>query len=57
MSEEDFQEKREVYIVKNMEIPKNMGTQGHKFWKEIALHQFCFDRREIRRKKAHSIGN
>ena len=46
MSEEDFQEKRKGYIVKNMEIPKKMATQVHTFWNEIALHQFCFDRCE-----------
>jgi hypothetical protein len=57
MSEEDFQKQREGYIVKYMEIPKMMESQGNQFWNEIGSHQFCFDRCKIRRKKTHSIGD
>jgi hypothetical protein len=51
MSEEDFQKQREGYIVKYMEIPKMMESQGNQFWNEIGSHQFCFDRCKIRRKQ------
>ncbi|CAF4139981.1 unnamed protein product [Rotaria sordida] len=47
MSEEDFQKQREGQIMKNMEIPKRMTSQGNTFWFEISRHEFCFDRREI----------
>jgi len=47
MSEEDFQKQSEGLIMKNMEIPKRMESQGNRFWFEISHHEFCFDRREI----------
>ena len=47
MSDEEFKEQRNAYIVKNIEIPKMMQYQANRFWSEISLHQFCFDRRMI----------
>ncbi|CAF3823280.1 unnamed protein product [Rotaria sordida] len=44
MSDELFKKQREGYIVKNVEIPKNMHDQGNRFWNEITNHQFYFDR-------------
>lgn len=54
MPEKDFREKREGYMMKSMEIPKRMASQGYQFWNEIGIHQFCFDRREIRRQNYRS---
>ena len=45
MADDNFQKQREGYIVKKLEIPKKMHSQGNKFWHEITNHQFCFDRR------------
>ncbi|CAF3897878.1 unnamed protein product [Rotaria sordida] len=44
MSDELFKKQREGYIVKKVEIPKNMHDQGNQFWNEIISHQFYFDR-------------
>jgi len=46
MSDELFKKQREGYIVKKVEVPKNMHGQGNQFWNEIINHQFCFDRRK-----------
>ncbi len=50
MTDEVFEKQREGYMVKKVEIPKKMHSQGNKFWNEITNHQFCFDRRRIRNK-------
>ena len=44
MSDEQFKKQREGYMVKKVEVPKKMRSQGNKFWMEIVNHQFCFDR-------------
>ncbi|CAF4223323.1 unnamed protein product, partial [Rotaria sordida] len=44
MSDELFKKQCEGYIVKKVEVPKNMHDQGNQFWNEIINHQFCFDR-------------
>lgn len=46
MSDDAFKKQREGYMVKKVEVPKKMRSQGHKFWSEITNHQFCFDRRK-----------
>ncbi len=50
MPEDLFKKQREGYMVKKVEIPKKMHSQGNKFWNEITNHQFCFDRRMMRDK-------
>ncbi|CAF1145140.1 unnamed protein product [Adineta steineri] len=44
MPDDVFKKQREGYIVKKVEIPKSMHSQGNIFWNEITSHQFCFDR-------------
>jgi len=46
MSDEIFKKQREGYMVKKVEVPKKMHSQGNKFWNEITNHQFCFNRRK-----------
>jgi len=46
MSDEAFEKQREGYMVKKVEVPKKMHSQGNKFWNEITNHQFCFNRRK-----------
>jgi hypothetical protein len=50
MPDEIFKKQREGYMVKKVEIPKKMHSQGNKFWNEITNHQFCFARRNKRNK-------
>lgn len=52
--DELFQKQREGCMVKKVEIPKKMRSQGIKFWSEVTNHQFCFDRRK-REKKNFSL--
>ncbi|CAF3245595.1 unnamed protein product [Rotaria socialis] len=47
MSDEQFKKQREGYMVKKLEVPKKMRSQGNKFWTEITNHQFCFDRSQL----------
>ncbi|CAF0723441.1 unnamed protein product [Adineta steineri] len=47
MSDDIFKKQREGYMVKKVEIPKKMHSQGNKFWNEITNHQFCFDRPQL----------
>lgn len=44
MPDELFEKQRQGCIVKKLEIPKRMHSQGNKFWAEITSHQFCFNR-------------
>ncbi|CAF4452269.1 unnamed protein product [Rotaria sp. Silwood2] len=44
MSDELFKKQREGYIIKKVEVSKNMHDQGNQFWNDIINHQFCFDR-------------
>jgi hypothetical protein len=50
MSDDSFKKQCEGYMVKKVEVPKEMHRQGNQFWNEITNHQFCFDRRMIRNK-------
>ncbi|CAF2706664.1 unnamed protein product [Rotaria sp. Silwood2] len=47
MPDELFKKQREGYMVKKVEVPKKMHSQGNKFWNEITNHQFCFDRPQL----------
>ncbi|CAF1121848.1 unnamed protein product [Adineta ricciae] len=47
MPDELFKKQREGYMVKKVEIPKKMHSQGNKFWSEITNHQFCFGRPQL----------
>ena len=49
MPDELFEKQRQGCIVKKLEIPKRMHSQGNKFWAEITSHQFCFNRRKSSR--------
>lgn len=40
-----FKKQREGCMVKKVEIPKKMHSQGNKYWLEVTNHQFCFNRR------------
>jgi len=53
MPDEIFKKQREGYMVKKVEIPKKMHSQGNKFWNEITNHQFCFARRNKKNKYSH----
>ncbi len=46
MPDDLFEKQREGYMVKKVEVPKKMQSQGNEFWDEISSHQFCFDRRK-----------
>ena len=48
MPNELFEKQHEGYIIKKIEIPKQMQSQADHFWKEIENHQFCSDRRKKR---------
>jgi hypothetical protein len=50
MSDDSFKKQREGYMVKKVEVPKEMHRQGNRFWNEITNHQFCFVRRIISNK-------
>ncbi|CAF2145915.1 unnamed protein product [Rotaria magnacalcarata] len=47
MSDEQFKKQREGCMVKKVEVPKKMRSQGNRFWMEITNHQFCFDRSQL----------
>ncbi|CAF3867523.1 unnamed protein product [Adineta steineri] len=47
MPDDIFKKQREGYMVKKVEIPKSMHSQGNEFWNEITSHQFCFDRPQL----------
>ncbi|CAF1449332.1 unnamed protein product [Adineta steineri] len=47
MPDDVFKKQREGYMVKKVEIPKSMHSQGDIFWNEITKHQFCFDRPQL----------
>jgi len=47
MSDDAFKKQREGYMVKKVEVPKKMHSQGNKFWNEITNHQFCFNRPQL----------
>ncbi|CAF4088608.1 unnamed protein product, partial [Adineta steineri] len=47
MPDDVFKKQREGYMVKKLEIPKKMHSQGNEFWNEITSHQFCFDRPQL----------
>ncbi|CAF5043707.1 unnamed protein product, partial [Rotaria sp. Silwood1] len=47
MPDDLFKKQREGYMVKKVEVPKKMQSQGNKFWNEITNHQFCFDRPQL----------
>ncbi|CAF4013700.1 unnamed protein product [Adineta steineri] len=47
MPDDVFKKQREGYMVKKVEIPKKMHSQGNEFWNEIEIHQFCFDRPQL----------
>lgn len=47
MADDNFRKQREGYIVKKLEVPKKMHSQGNKFWNEITNHQFCFNRPQL----------
>ncbi|CAF1425013.1 unnamed protein product [Adineta steineri] len=47
MPDDVFKKQREGYMVKKVEIPKSMHSQVYKFWNEIEIHQFCFNRPQL----------
>ncbi|CAF0913402.1 unnamed protein product [Rotaria sordida] len=47
MPDELFKVQREGFMVKKVEVPKKMQSQGNKFWNEITNHQFCFNRPQL----------
>lgn len=46
--DDGFKKQREGCMVKKVEIPKKMHSQGNKYWAEVIQHQFCFNRRTYR---------
>ena len=47
MTDEDFQKHKDAVVALILEKPKQLGNAADRFWREIFVQQYNFNRREI----------